>query len=61
MERVSVGAIGFFALVAAEAAYSSGAPRLDTLLTYLEENGKYVRQELGRIDPQIKINKPEGT
>jgi len=61
MERLSVGAIGFFALVAAEAAYRSGAPWLDSLLTYLEENGNYVRQELGRIAPQIKINKPEGT
>lgn len=61
MERLSVGAIGFFGLVAAEAAYRSGAPWLDSLLTYLEENGNYVRQELGRIAPQIKINKPEGT
>ena len=56
-----MGAIGFFGLVAAEAAYRSGAPWLDSLLTYLEENGNYVRQELGRIAPQIKINKPEGT
>jgi len=61
MERLSMGAISFFGLLAGETAYRTGAQWLDSLLVYLEENAHYVIRELSRSAPQIKVTKPEGT
>jgi cystathionine beta-lyase len=58
---LSVGTVGFFGLVAAETAYTTGTKWLDELVAYLEENADYVIRELSRIAPQIKILRPEGT
>lgn len=61
LERLSIGGVGIFGVAAGEAAYSEGAEWLDSLLVYLQENARFVVQELGRIAPQIKIAQPEGT
>jgi cystathionine beta-lyase len=50
-----------FAPVAAEVAYRQGKEWLDELVTYLEENVEYVKAELAKITPKIKIAQPEGT
>lgn len=61
MQRLAQGHNNVFALVAAEAAYREGGQWLDELMTYLEENAKYVQAEMAKITPKIKITKPEGT
>lgn len=61
MQRLAQGHSNVFALVAAEAAYREGAKWLDELMTYLEENAKFVQTEMAKITPKIKITQPEGT
>lgn len=48
-------------LVACEAAYKEGAPWLDDLLVYLQENLSFVRQFLANNLPQIRLVEPQGT
>jgi len=61
MERLSMGAVGFFGLIAGETAYNTGAEWLDRLVAYLEENARFVQAELAKRAPQLRVNKPEGT
>ncbi|HBN96764.1 MAG TPA: cystathionine beta-lyase [Firmicutes bacterium] len=61
MQRLAQGHTNVFAPVAAEVAYRQGKEWLDELVTYLEENVEYVKAELAKITPKIKIAQPEGT
>lgn len=61
LERLAIGHLSFFGIVAAEAAYREGGKWLDELLIYLEENAQYVITELGKITSKIRVIKPEGT
>ena len=48
-------------LIACQAAYENGAPWLDELKVYLEENLNFIRSFLEERLPQIKLVEPEGT
>lgn len=56
-----VSAANPFSIVAFEAAYRNGAPWLDELLVYIEENYRFVRKYLQQHLPLIKLTAPEGT
>ena len=58
--RLSVNKNNPFANVAMEAAYSSGAPWLKAVISYLESNVVMVRTALDNI-PGIELVEPEGT
>jgi cystathionine beta-lyase len=58
--RLSVNKNNPFANVAMEAAYSSGAPWLKAVISYLESNVEMVRDALSNI-PGIELVEPEGT
>ncbi len=58
--RLSVNKNNPFANVAMEAAYSSGAPWLKAVISYLESNVETVRDTLSHI-PGIELVEPEGT
>ena len=58
--RLSVNKNNPFANVAMEAAYSSGAPWLKAVISYLESNVAVVRDSLSNI-PGIELVEPEGT
>ncbi|MCP4984430.1 MAG: pyridoxal phosphate-dependent aminotransferase [Gammaproteobacteria bacterium] len=58
--RLSVNKNNPFANVAMEAAYSSGAPWLKAVISYLESNVEMVRGTLCDI-PGIELVEPEGT
>ena len=58
--RLSVNKNNPFANVAMEAAYSSGAPWLEAVISYLERNVELVRDALSNI-PGIELVEPEGT
>lgn len=60
-QRMSMGHLNVFGVVATEAAYREGKEWLDSLLSYLEENAQYAISELSKIAPQIKVIQPEGT
>lgn len=61
IQRLGLGHLSFFGLVASEAAYREGGEWLDSLLAYLEESAQYVIDELAKITPKIKVIKPQGT
>lgn len=48
-------------LIACQAAYEKGAPWLDELKEYLEENLNFIRSFLKEHLPQIKLVEPQGT
>lgn len=50
-----------FSLTAFEAAYRHGAPWLDALLGYLQENCRFVSEYLRQHIPRISMIEPEGT
>jgi cystathionine beta-lyase len=58
--RLSVNKNNPFANVAMKAAYSSGAPWLKAVISYLESNVEMVRDALGNI-PGVELVEPEGT
>ncbi len=58
--RLSVNKNNPFANVAMKAAYSSGAPWLKAVISYLESNVEMVRDALGKI-PGVELVEPEGT
>ena len=58
--RLSVNKNNPFANVAMLAAYSSGAPWLESVISYLESNVDLVRSALGNI-PGVELVEPEGT
>jgi cystathionine beta-lyase len=58
--RLSVNKNNPFANVTMKAAYSSGAPWLEAVISYLESNVELVRAALGNI-PGIELVEPEGT
>ena len=58
--RLSVNKNNPFANVAMQAAYSSGAPWLEAVIAYLENNVELVRAALSNI-PGIELVEPEGT
>lgn len=60
-QRMSMGHLNVFGIVAAEAAYREGRTWLTELLNYLEENARYAREELAKVAPQIKVTQSEGT
>lgn len=49
------------ALTAHIAAYRQGEPRLDALRTYLEENLRYIADELNAAFPTLNWQPPEAT
>ncbi|HBG01234.1 MAG TPA: cystathionine beta-lyase [Firmicutes bacterium] len=61
LQRLSMCHLGVFGPVAAEASYREGGDWLDRLLTYLEDNVRYVTGQLGKITQKIKVIQPEGT
>jgi len=58
--RLSVNKNNPFANVAMEAAYSCGAPWLNSVISYLESNVEMVRGALANM-PGIELVEPEGT
>ena len=50
-----------FSLVASMAAYNEGEEWLDQLLTYLEDNMRFVKSYCESEIPRIKVNLPEAT
>jgi cystathionine beta-lyase len=58
--RLSVNKNNPFANVAMQAAYSSGAPWLKAVISYLEGNLDMVRNALGNI-PGVELVEPDGT
>jgi cystathionine beta-lyase len=58
--RLSVNKNNPFANVAMQAAYSRGAPWLQSVITYLEGNVELVRAALANI-PAVELIEPEGT
>jgi cystathionine beta-lyase len=58
--RLSVNKNNPFANVAMEAAYSSGAPWLKAVISYLEGNVEMVRDTLDKL-PGVELVEPEGT
>ncbi|MCP4980143.1 MAG: aminotransferase, partial [Gammaproteobacteria bacterium] len=58
--RLSVNKNNPFANVAMQAAYTSGAPWLKAVISYLERNVEIVRNSLSHI-PGIELVEPEGT
>ena len=58
--RLSVNKNNPFANVAMKAAYSSGAPWLKAVISYLERNVELVRDALSNI-PGVELIEPEGT
>ncbi len=58
--RLSVNKNNPFANVAMEAAYSSGAPWVKAVISYLQSNVELVRDALGSI-PGVELVEPEGT
>ena len=58
--RLSVNKNNPFANVAMKAAYSSGAPWLEAVISYLERNVALVRDALSNI-PGVELVEPEGT
>jgi len=58
--RLTVNKNNAFASVAMEAAYSAGAPWLNDVLNYLEENLLSVRNCVKDI-PGVELNEPDGT
>jgi len=58
--RLSVNKNNPFANVAMEAAFSSGAPWLKAVISYLEKNVEMVRDALASI-PGVELVEPEGT
>jgi cystathionine beta-lyase len=58
--RLSVNKNNPFANVAMKAAYSSGSPWLEAVLSYLERNVELVRDALSNI-PGVELVEPEGT
>ena len=58
--RLSVNKNNPFANVAMKAAYSSGAPWLEAVIAYLENNLAMVRDALHKI-PGVELVEPEGT
>ena len=48
-------------LISCEAAYKGGAPWLDALLLYLQDNIQYLKERLKADFPGIRLIEPEGT
>ena len=48
-------------IAATEAAYRSGAPWLDALMSYLDGNRHFLREELSRRAPEVGYTLPEGS
>jgi cystathionine beta-lyase len=61
VQRLGNGHSNVFAAIAAETAYREGKAWLDALITYLEGNLAYVKAELAKITPKIRVVWPEGT
>jgi cystathionine beta-lyase len=61
LQRLSVGSLNPFGMVAAEAAYRHGDAWLDALLAYLQQNVKHLQQALADRIPEIRAVEPEGT
>ena len=61
MERSGYSQLNTLGLVAAQAAYESGAEWLEQCRTYLKGNLDFLRDFLGRELPQVKLVEPEGT
>lgn len=61
MERTAQVHLNVFAPVAAEAAYREGQEWLGELLTYLTENVAFLKSELAKITPKIRVVQSEGT
>ena len=61
MERTAQVHLNVFAPVAAEAAYREGQEWLGELLAYLTENVAFLKSELAKITPKIRVVQSEGT
>lgn len=61
LERLHLTELNMMAIAALEAAYTKGAPWLDRLLSYLEENRSFVLRFLKERLPRVKLKHPEGT
>lgn len=53
--------VGTFGVVAAQAAYETGAPWLDSLVEYIAENNEYMQAYCARHLPQFPLCRLEGT
>jgi len=60
-DRFEINKNNAFANVAMEEAYRHGAPWLDGVLAYLEENLAFTRDYVGRHVPGVRVIEPEGT
>jgi cystathionine beta-lyase len=59
--RYQINKTNVFASAAIEAAYRTGGPWLDDLLSYLGGNVDLMRTYLSQELPQVKLTEPEGT
>lgn len=60
-DSLHMGQANPFSIAAFEAAYREGAPWLEELMVYLEDNRRYVSDFLARHLPEITLIQPEGT
>lgn len=56
-----LGHVNLLGMIAARAAYQDGAPWLDALLKYLENNRDYLVEYVNNQLPGLKMTVPEGT
>ncbi|MBA7483108.1 Cystathionine beta-lyase PatB [subsurface metagenome] len=61
LDSLSLGGNNTFGLVALEAAYRDGEEWLEQLLSYLNENLKFLMKYFKERIPKIKVIRPEGT
>jgi len=61
MKRTGYSQPNLMGMIACRAAYEKGAPWLDALHLYLQENLQFVRDSLHRDFPGVRLVEPEGT
>lgn len=61
LQRLSINKSNVFGITALEAAYRHGAPWLEELLVYLEDNACYLTEFIAAHIPELKADKPEAT
>jgi cystathionine beta-lyase len=61
MQALALGTENNFTVVAAETCYTHGAPWLDALLAYLEENVNGLERFVQERLPEVRVIRPEGT
>lgn len=61
MKKTGYSEPNLMGMIACQAAYEGGAPWLDALLIYLQDNIEYAREVLEKDFPGVRLVEPEGT